>query len=43
MIDICHDEELTPFYKKLGAYPSFSSLFRNYSYQSGRENNSCEF
>ena len=36
MIDICHDEELAPYYAKFGAYPSYSSLFRNYSAQSGR-------
>ena len=36
MIDICHDEELTPYYAKFGAYPSCSSLFRNYNAQSGR-------
>jgi len=36
MIDICHDEELAPFYAKLGAHTGYSSLFRNFSSQSGR-------
>jgi len=38
MIDICHDEELAPYYEKFGAFPSHSSVFRNYNAQSGREN-----
>ncbi|MDR2599600.1 MAG: GNAT family N-acetyltransferase [Oscillospiraceae bacterium] len=38
MIDICHDEELAPFYAELGAYSNYSSLFRNYNAQSGRKN-----
>ena len=37
MIDICHDEELAPYYAKFGAHKSQSSLFRNYAAQSGRE------
>jgi len=37
MIDICHDEELKPYYAKLGAYPGNSSIFRNYEAQSGKK------
>jgi len=36
MIDICHDEELAPYYAKFGARKSHSSLFRNYTAQKGR-------
>ena len=36
MIDICHDEELASYYAKFGANKSHSSLFRNYTAQSGR-------
>jgi len=36
MIDICHDKELVSYYAEFGAYPNHSSLFRNYSSQSGR-------
>ena len=35
MIDICHDEELTPYYAKFGALKGCSSLFRNYAKQAG--------
>ncbi|MCL2427561.1 MAG: GNAT family N-acetyltransferase [Oscillospiraceae bacterium] len=37
MVDICHDEELTPYYAKFGAYPGYSSIFRNYDAQSGKK------
>ncbi|MCL2671752.1 MAG: GNAT family N-acetyltransferase [Clostridiales bacterium] len=36
MVDICHDEELAPYYARFGAYPSPASLFRNFDAQSGR-------
>ena len=35
MIDIAHDEELTPYYARFGALPGCSSIFRNYAAQSG--------
>ena len=35
MIDICHDAGLAPFYAQLGAHGGCSSLFRNFSVQSG--------
>ena len=37
MIDICHDEELTPYYAKFKPVGQCcSTVFRNYSAQSGR-------
>lgn len=36
MLDICHDAELVPYYKKFGASQSHASIFRNYAAQSGR-------
>ena len=35
MIDICHDVELTAFYKKFGAMQSCASIFRNFAMQRG--------
>ena len=35
MIDVCHDEELIPYYGKFGAHSGHSSIFRNYDAQSG--------
>ena len=35
MIDICHDEELVPFYRRFGAMGSYASIFRNYAAQAG--------
>lgn len=35
MIDICHDEDLVPYYARFGAFKSQASVFRNYSAQSG--------
>jgi len=35
MIDVCHDEELIPYYAKFGAHIGCSSLFRNYEKQEG--------
>ena len=35
MIDIVHDEELSPYYARFGALPGCSSVFRNYAAQSG--------
>jgi len=37
MIDICHEEEHEPYYAKFGAYPGYSSIFRNYDAQSGKK------
>jgi len=31
MIDICHDENLIPYYEKFGAHKVCGSVFRNYS------------
>ncbi|MCL2350580.1 MAG: GNAT family N-acetyltransferase [Defluviitaleaceae bacterium] len=36
MIDICHDDDVTAFYKKLGAFGCKGSVFRNHAAQSGR-------
>ena len=36
MIDICHDAELAPFYAKFGAHKGSSSIFRNFTAQSGK-------
>ena len=38
MVDICHDEELAPFYARFKAYPGRSSVFRNYEAQNGGAN-----
>jgi len=38
MIDICHDENLAPFYAKFEPTgQSYSTVFRNYDAQSGRK------
>lgn len=37
MVDICHDEELAPYYAKFEpAGQCYSTVFRNYAAQSGR-------
>jgi len=36
MIDICHDEELSPYYARFGAHKSCASVFRNYANQAGK-------
>ncbi len=36
MVDLCCDEELTPFYDRLGFSPTRGMILRNYEHQSGR-------
>ncbi|MCK9524690.1 MAG: GNAT family N-acetyltransferase [Limnochordia bacterium] len=32
MIDLCCDQELQPYYEKLGMHPSFGMIYRNYEW-----------
>ena len=36
MVDICHDEDLIPYYAKFGARKCSASIIRNYTAQSGK-------